>query len=572
MTTQSGAFTPALPAQANAEHLKKQAKQLLNAFRAGDAAAQQSITSLHPKPNSFSGLRDAQLVIARHYGCRDWEQLMQAVDMQKLVAATRREQAEQLVQLACLRYGGDDRAWRYAQANALLAEVPDLVNVNLYCALVAGNLAAVTRHLDKAPQLATENGGPLNWPPLMYLTYGRIRAQQDDVLGIARLLLERGADPDSHVMFDALYRFSALTGAMGEGERGPVDCPPHPFADALADLLLDAGASPNEFQGLYNTMFTDSLDKWLPKLIAHGLDSNALTDPNNPGSEKTFDYVLSTAVGKGQIKRIWILLEAGANPNAINRYNGRSAHANALLTDQRDVAAALLQYGARVEALSLDDEFRVACWTDDLKRADALFRQKPSLAKDPQVFSDIARTHNGLLQWLLDRGFDINSQTPDGRTVLHRVAAGNELDEVKAMIALGANPNLQEHHYKGTPLGFALHNRAWDVAHYLKEFSEDIFDVVRMGYVAGTAKLLARNSALVHERTPMGNTPMHLVSQAMDHDVDMEATVAVIRLLLQHGADPRAPNNEGLTPSQFLHKLGNDEAADLVAAETAGLA
>jgi uncharacterized protein len=560
-----------LPARANAEHLKKQARQLLHAFRADDAAAKQLVTNLHPKPESFSGLRDAQLVIARQYGCQDWELLMQAVEIQKLVSATRKEQAEQLVQLACLRYGGDDRAWRHANANALLMEVPELVDANLWCALVAGNLTAVKRHLDRAPQLATQTGGPLNWPPLMYLTYSRIRSTQDDVLGIARLLIERGADPDSHVLFGGLYRFSALTGAMGEGERGPVDCPPHQFADALADLLLEAGASPNEFQGLYNTMFTESLDKWLVLLIKHGLNAQHATDPGKPGSEKTLDFLLATAASGSRIKRVWILLEAGANPNAVSRYNGRTAHANALLAHQPDIAAALLQYGAKAEKLGFDDEFRVACWTGDLKRADELFRQKPSLAKDPQVFSDVARTRNGLLQWLLERGFDINSQTRDGRTVLHRIASGNELDEVKAMVALGANPNLREHHYKGTPLGFALHNRAWDAANFLKEFSEEIFDVVRMGYVAGVAKLLAKNSRLVHERTPMGNTPLHVVSQALDHNIDEEATVATIRLLLQHGADPQAQNNEGLTPAQFLRKLGNDEAADLVAAETAGL-
>ncbi|MDY6983517.1 MAG: hypothetical protein SV422_10555, partial [Pseudomonadota bacterium] len=238
MTTQAGAPAP-LPPQSSLEHLKKQAKQLLHAVRAGVGDALQTIRRLHPKPDSFSGLRDAQLVIARQYGCRDWQQLVREVELQKLRNATRAEQADQFVHLACLRYNGDDRAWRYANANALLAEVPALADANLYCALAAGKLDAVREHLDAEPALATQNGGPLNWPPLMYLTYSRVQSTQDEVLGIAQLLLERGADPDSHVMFDGLYRFSAMTGAMGEGERGPVDCPPHQFADALVDVLLD---------------------------------------------------------------------------------------------------------------------------------------------------------------------------------------------------------------------------------------------------------------------------------------------------------------------------------------------
>src|SRR5690606_8937513 len=134
-----------------------------------------------------------------------------------------------------------------------------------------------------------------------------------------------------------------------------VDCPPHQFAEELVDALLQAGASPNEFQGLYNTMFTDGLDRWLPKLIAHGLNAQHRSDPANPESETTFDFILSNAIGPGRIKRIWTLLQAGANPNAVSRYNGRSAHTNAVLAQQPDIAAALLQYGAKVEKLSLDD-------------------------------------------------------------------------------------------------------------------------------------------------------------------------------------------------------------------------
>lgn len=116
-------------------------------------------------------------------------------------------------------------------------------------------------------------------------------------------------------------------------------------------------------------MFTDSLDHWLAKLIAHGLNAQHRTDPLKPDSETTFDFLLSNAIGRGRIKRIWMLLEAGANPNAVSRYNGRSAHTNAVLAHQPDIAAALLQYGAKVEKLSIDDEFRVAlAWRPGARR------------------------------------------------------------------------------------------------------------------------------------------------------------------------------------------------------------
>lgn len=563
-TAPGGAHTTPLPTSANAEHLKKQAKQLLHAFREGDSDATRLVAALHPKPETFTTLRDAQLVIARRYQTQDWQQLMQAVELQKLLAAALKEQAEQFVFLSCLHYGGDDRAWRYEQANALLKEVPQLVQVNLYCALVAGDLAAVKKYLDKNPALATQNGGPQNWPPLMYLTYSRVRASKQDVLGILHLLLSLGASPDSHVMLDGLYRFSALAGAMGEGERGPVDCPPHQHAEALVDALLEARASPAEFQGLYNTMFTDGLDTWLPKLIAHGLNVSHKTDPNNAESETIFDFILSQAAMQGRIKRLWILLTNGANANAVNRYNNRSAHTNAMLSGHPDCAAALLEYGAKPESLTIADQFSIACWQNDLARADELLKQNPSLAKDPQVFSNVARTHQLLAPWLIERGFNVNSQTRDGRTVLHRMAAGNELEEVKAMIALGADPNLTEYHFRGTPMGFALHNRAWDVVNYLKELTNSIFDLCGIAYAERVAEVLEANPQLVNMRTPMGNTPLHVLNHAIHEAIDVAATREVIRLLLASGADLKATNNEGLTPEQFRRKMGHDETADLL--------
>jgi ankyrin repeat protein len=67
----------------------------------------------------------------------------------------------------------------------------------------------------------------------------------------------------------------------------------------------------------------------------------------------------------------------------------------------------------------------------------------------------------------------------------------------------------------------------------------------------------------------MGNTPLHVVSQARDDNVDVEASAATIDLLLAHGADLSARNNEGLTPLGSYRKLGVDELVDLLHARGA---
>jgi ankyrin repeat protein len=64
--------------------------------------------------------------------------------------------------------------------------------------------------------------------------------------------------------------FTVLTGVFGEGEQGPRRQPRHPFAHALATLLLQRGAHPADQQGLYNRMFRPD-NAHLELLFANGL-------------------------------------------------------------------------------------------------------------------------------------------------------------------------------------------------------------------------------------------------------------------------------------------------------------
>src|SRR3989442_5920849 len=70
-----------LPARPNLEQYKKQAKDLVKAFRAGDDAALHRLREHHPHParDSFE-LADAQLVIAREHGVDSWPKLKQEIE------------------------------------------------------------------------------------------------------------------------------------------------------------------------------------------------------------------------------------------------------------------------------------------------------------------------------------------------------------------------------------------------------------------------------------------------------------------------------------------------------------
>ncbi|MGH3035810.1 MAG: ankyrin repeat domain-containing protein, partial [Gaiellaceae bacterium] len=57
-----------MPAAPGLEQLRKQAKELLRAHRAGDPAAAARVAAHHPRPDEPLKLAGAQLVVARELG------------------------------------------------------------------------------------------------------------------------------------------------------------------------------------------------------------------------------------------------------------------------------------------------------------------------------------------------------------------------------------------------------------------------------------------------------------------------------------------------------------------------
>lgn len=85
--------TRRLPMQPNLEQLRKQAKDLLQQFRAGDAAAVAEVRQFERQPDAATfALNDAQRVLARAYGYASWPKLKAFVDganVASLAAAVR---------------------------------------------------------------------------------------------------------------------------------------------------------------------------------------------------------------------------------------------------------------------------------------------------------------------------------------------------------------------------------------------------------------------------------------------------------------------------------------------------
>ena len=268
--------TARLPDDPSFDQLRRQAKDLRDLSRAGLQGALDLVGAHHPGGRQAVSLAGAQFVVARHYGFSSWAALKRHVTTieryrrvpDEVDSAAR--PADEFLMFACLRYGGDDAPSRWQRAARLLAEHPEITRTSVHAAAAAADAGALEALLHEDPALASAEGGPYRWEPILYLAYARHDPSigEEATVRSARLLLEHGADPDAGYLWHGLITaFTALTGALGSGEG---DQPQHPHGLALAETLLAAGADPNDGQALYNRQF-GSDDSHLTLLFSHGL-------------------------------------------------------------------------------------------------------------------------------------------------------------------------------------------------------------------------------------------------------------------------------------------------------------
>jgi hypothetical protein len=276
-----------LPNNPSLDRLRDDARRLQRGVITADRQALEVVRRHHPRPDialadapDRFALHDAQLTVARGYGFTGWPALVHyleiaadlSVDPSRVDEETLAP-ADRFCALSSLRYDESDAPPRRQAAANVLDSEPGLVERHVWAAASAADPVALTRHLATRPGLSTAGGGPFGWVPLMYLCYSRtpLDGSQDEVIAAATLLLDAGADPNAGYLWCGMSTpFTVLTGVFGEGEQGPRRQPRHPFAPALATLLLQRGAHPVDQQALYNRMFRPD-DSHLELLFAHGL-------------------------------------------------------------------------------------------------------------------------------------------------------------------------------------------------------------------------------------------------------------------------------------------------------------
>jgi ankyrin repeat protein len=159
--------TRTLPAQPDLDQLKRQAKELLDAFRAGDGGAVAEVSLFYRDADAATfALHDAQLALARSYGYDSWPKLKAYVDgvtVERLVEAVRANDPGQVRALLQVRpeLVRMVEAWNYeftALHYAVIGRLPEMVR--LLMEFGADPHAGISPHNDatSALTIATERG------------------------------------------------------------------------------------------------------------------------------------------------------------------------------------------------------------------------------------------------------------------------------------------------------------------------------------------------------------------------------------------------------------------------------
>ena len=269
-------------------------------------------------------------------------------------------------------------------------------------------------------------------------------------------------------------------------------------------------------------------------------------DPNTAQPEG--ETALMTAARTGRVDAVRVLLAYGADVNRSDTWRGQTALMWAMAQRHAVVARALIEAGADLHARSTGGftPLLFAVRARDLESARVAVAAGADVnATLPDgttpVMLAIINAHYELAAWLLDQGADPNADTPDG-TALHGVVRAHNLDTQ-------ATPNRPPAGDLDT-LGLidVLLAKGGDInarlSSALRRYQGDLFYTPLMGGLTGA-------------------TPLMLAASAVD--------VALMRLLVAHGADPAIPTVDGTTMVMMAAGIGHDEGRQLYWKEPASL-
>ncbi len=457
-----------LPPNPNLEFDKKQAKALLKAYRAGDAAAVERVRASHPRlqnvpdssiPGDDFKLSDAQLVIAREYGFSSWPRLKHEIEMRRAGLTETFSQFARAVQR-----GNAARVRELLEGNPPLAKrINDpVIGFDSPAVVIAAG------HSRELVEALLEHGADVNAKSAWWAgAFGALHGANPEM---AQYLIERGAKVDVHAaaeqgMMDMLRQLIEADPTLVHA-KGPDGQRPLHFARSreVIDFLLEQGANINardvDHCGTAAQWMVDDRSQLCRYLLQRGA---------------AVDIFMACALGDSDLVKT--LLDA--DPDVINRRIGQENYPPVPLAPGRHIYVYTFgdnksphqiarKYGYHrlyqllLERSSSQRQFVAACERADAETAGSILKANPNIAaslpdQDQRLLADAAWENElEAVRVMLEAGFDPHVRGADESTPLDRAAFHGFVDVVNLL--LQHNPPLTlKNCYRGRPLESAIY-------------------------------------------------------------------------------------------------------------------
>lgn len=342
------------------------------------------------------------------------------------------------------------------------------------------------------------------------------------------------------------------------------------------------------------------------KLLASGADVNAVQVDGTSA--------LHWATHHDDAETVAALLSAGAKVNVVNRY-GMPPLAQACTNGNAAVVKLLLEAGADAKVTMKGGEsvLMLASRAGNAESVKALLARgadvnaRERLGQTALMWA-AAEGHTAVVRALLEAGADKNAMLESGFKAFFFAVRGGHLETVRAMLVAGADVNeMMQRVVKpgarpgpprgpgATPLSLAVQNGHFELALALIEAGADPNDtrtgLTPLHMLAGVrkpdssdmsepavpvgagrlssadfARAIVKRGAQVNFRLPKGSPKQPATSSSVGAEgatpflfAADRGDVALMKLLLELGADPLLPNFDGTTPLMAAAGVGTNE-------------
>jgi ankyrin repeat protein len=475
-------MSQSLPDRPNLEQYRKQAKDLLHAHHATDAAALERIHRHHPTLHKLAAdqiaaapftLTDAQLILAREHSFESWPKFAAHITTLNLIRsiAELKDPIAAFIEVACVPRHDGHASGTLEHAQLILERYPEVAIANIYTAAILANESTVRAILSRDPAQATVKGGPHGWDALTHLCFSRYlridEQRSETFLHTAQILIDAGASaatgwyetidhPTPRPTFE-----SAIYGAAAIAR--------HP---GLTKLLLDHGADPNDEETPYHV--PESYDNTVLKLL---LESGKL-------NQTSLNTILLRKADWHDEDGISLALEHGANPNQAMHWGLTALHQALRRDNGIPIIELLLNHGADPTIVTerYGSATQIAAHRGRTDVLDLFPRRGIQLNLPPldQLIAACAQNDEAAIQSLTQAHPDLVTELlARGGTLLAEFASNNCADGMRRLLALGVAPTALysgDGYFDIPRASTALHVGAWRGQH----------DAVRLLIAAGT--------------------------------------------------------------------------------------